>query len=70
MAERRRESIGMFPFAVLLFCILTAMILAGFGWAMNIVEIFNSNFEPFTGELAVRLIGVVVFPIGVIMGYI
>jgi len=41
-----------------------------YGWGMNIVQILNSDFGLITGELVIRLFGVIIFPIGVIMGYV
>lgn len=38
------------------------------GWIANIVAIFGSSFEPITGELVLRIIGVFVAPLGAIMG--
>lgn len=41
------------------------------GWAANIIKLAGMNFaDPVTGELILRLVGVVLAPIGVVMGYI
>ena len=40
------------------------------GWIMNIVTIAHTTFTPFTGELALRLAGIFVFPLGSVMGYL
>jgi len=48
----------------------TFMAAACAGWIMNIVAIFNGSFEPVTGEMVVRIIGVFLAPIGAIMGWV
>lgn len=40
------------------------------GWVANIVAIANSDFSAITGLLVLMVIGVFVFPIGVITGWI
>jgi len=42
---------------------------AAAGWVMNIIAIFTGSFEPVTGEMVVRIIGVFLAPIGAIMGW-
>lgn len=39
------------------------------GWVMNIIAIVHAVSGPLTTLLVVRLIGVLVFPLGAIMGY-
>lgn len=55
-----------FPFFAL-FAIVFATI---GGWIANIVKIFGMSFDPLTAEAVLRVIGVFVFPIGGIMGYL
>lgn len=43
----------------------SALLLVPIGWLMNIVKLFGSDGL----ELAVRVAGIVVAPLGVIMGY-
>ena len=43
-------------------------LLAIFGWCYNIYKIFH--LDGMSGELAVRAIGIIVAPLGAIMGYI
>jgi hypothetical protein len=45
-------------------------LMAVLGWIMNIVEIVTSSFDPITGLLVLRCIGVFLFPLGAILGYV
>lgn len=47
---------------------LTILLLAIFGWFYNIYKLFQ--LDGMSGELAVRVIGIIVAPLGAIMGYI
>jgi Na+/melibiose symporter-like transporter len=40
------------------------------GWIANIAKLLDAGFDPITGESVVRIIGVFVFPIGIVMGYL
>ena len=48
--------------------VLLLSILAVFGWSYNIYKLFQ--LDGMSGELAVRAIGIIVAPLGAIMGYI
>jgi hypothetical protein len=39
------------------------------GWVMNIVTIFHTATDPVTGIFIFRCVGVVVAPVGAILGY-
>ncbi len=40
------------------------------GWVINVVHIVGlESFTPFTGELAVRIVGIFIPPLGAIMGF-
>lgn len=52
-----------------LFWLTVILVIVG-GWITNIVKIFGSDFDPLTGEVIVRVIGVFLFPVGAIMGFI
>ena len=43
-------------------------VLAVFGWCYNLYKLFH--LDGMGGELAVRAIGIIVAPLGAIMGYI
>lgn len=47
---------------------VTVFVLAIFGWCYNIYKLFQ--LDSMSGELAVRAIGIIVAPLGAIMGYI
>lgn len=47
---------------------LLFLILAIFGWWSNIFSLFAID-DIFTGEGTLRLIGVVLFPLGAVLGY-
>ncbi len=48
--------------------VLLLSILAVFGWCYNIYKLFQ--LDSMSGELALRAIGIIVAPLGVIMGYV
>jgi len=41
-----------------------------YGWVANIVKLFHSTFDPITGAIMLRVIGVFLTPLGVVMGYL
>ncbi len=47
---------------------LVTLLLAVFGWSYNIYKLFQ--LDGMSGELALRAIGIIVAPLGAIMGYI
>ncbi len=40
------------------------------GWIMNIVQVVQLASEPFSTLLAVKLVGILVAPLGAILGWI
>ena len=48
--------------------LLLLFVLAVLGWCYNIYKLFH--LDGMSGELAVRAIGIIVAPLGAIMGYI
>ena len=47
------------------------ILLAGtVGWVLNIVKLAGSTFDPITGILVLRAIGVFVAPLGAVLGFI
>ena len=48
--------------------VLLLSILAVFGWCYNIYKLFQ--LDSMSGELALRAIGIIIPPLGVIMGYV
>lgn len=51
-------------------CVLALLGAALIGWIMNIVTIFHTASDPITGMFIVRCIGIIVGPIGAILGWI
>lgn len=51
---------------------LTVILILGgiWGWIWNIVKLIAMSFDPLTGLLAVRIIGIFIPPLGSIVGYI
>lgn len=45
-------------------------ILALYGWVSNILAITANDFTEVTGLLVIRCIGVVIAPLGAVMGYV
>lgn len=39
------------------------------GWIMNIVKLFGLSFDTFSPELVIRIVGVVLAPIGGVVGW-
>ena len=42
----------------------------GYGWIMNIIAIAGSSFDPLTGTVILRIIGVFIPPLGAVMGFL
>lgn len=40
------------------------------GWIANIVKLVGSNFDPITGMLVARAIGIFVCPLGAVLGFL
>lgn len=40
------------------------------GWIANVVKLVGSNFDPITGIVVVRAIGVFLAPLGSVLGFI
>ena len=51
-----------------LFIYFTIFALFIFGWVMNLIKLFN--LDGMSGELVIRAIGIIVAPLGAIMGYV
>lgn len=54
----------------LMVCVGAVVALAGaVGWVWNIVKLVGMSFDPLTGLLAVRIVGIFVPPLGAVVGY-
>ncbi len=40
------------------------------GWIANIVKLIGSNFDPLTGMVVARVIGIFMYPLGVVLGFL
>lgn len=49
---------------------LSTVVLAAYGWIMNILWVFRHFQDGVTGELIIRIIGIPIVIIGAILGYI
>lgn len=47
----------------------TIALLIGFGWGLNIVKLAGTSFDPLTGLAVLRAIGVIIPPLGAVLGY-
>ena len=56
--------------AVLGLGVIAAIVLAAYGWVMNILWVFRHFQDGVTGELILRIIGIPIVIIGAILGYI
>jgi hypothetical protein len=56
------------PLSALVFVVI--MIAGIGGWIANIIKLASSTFDPITGILVLRGIGVFVAPLGAVMGFI
>ena len=54
----------MFLFSILIWFAVVA------GWIMNVLTIANHLSDPLTIMIIFRMVGIFVFPIGVILGYV
>lgn len=51
--------------------LVAIIVLVGIGgWIANIVKLVGSNFDPITGMVVVRAIGVFVAPLGAVLGFL
>lgn len=57
-------------YALAVVLIYAFVVIAGLvGWVMNIVDVVNSDFDPITGMLVVRIVGIFIPPLGAVLGY-
>ena len=52
------------------FLTCVVMILAAYGWAMNVYEIAQSSGGPLNGLFILRPIGIPVVPLGALLGFV
>lgn len=57
--------------ALLFSGIVVLLAIAGVGgWIANIVKLVGMSMDPITGMLIVRAVGIVLAPLGAVMGYL
>ena len=56
--------------AILGLGVIATLVLAAYGWVMNILWVFRHFQDGVTGELILRIIGIPISIIGAILGYI
>jgi len=49
--------------------LLIITVLGFVGWVLNIIAIYNSSFDPLTGLVVLRVVGIFVMPLGAIIGW-
>ena len=50
---------------------LVVVVIAGIGgWIANIVQLVNASFDPLTGLVVLRVIGIFIPPLGAVLGYV
>lgn len=52
----------------ILAAMIIAWVLAIVGWIMNVVVLYGMSFDHITGALILRVLGVIVAPLGSILG--
>ena len=50
--------------------IVTIVLFGIGGWVANVVKLIGSDFDPITGLVIARLIGVVLAPLGAVLGFV
>lgn len=48
---------------------VVVMIASVGGWVANIVKIIGADFDPLTGMLVARIVGIFLAPLGAVLGY-
>ena len=56
--------------AYMVFLYFAIAITGGIGWVLNIINVCHTFDEPITGLFILRAIGIIVAPLGAVMGYI
>jgi hypothetical protein len=49
--------------------VLIIAIFGIYGWVANIVSLAHSTFDPLTGMVVLRVVGIFVAPLGAVLGY-
>lgn len=57
-------------FTVVELVVLVVFLVGAGGWIANIVKLVGSSFDPLTGMVIARVIGVFVAPVGAALGFL
>lgn len=57
-------------FSLVQLIVVFVALAGGWGWVWNIIKLCTMGFDPLTGLLVVRAIGIFVFPVGMVVGYL
>ena len=69
MSNRRHTWAEWFIYFAPAFFVIGALVMA-YGWVLNLITLYHSDFSSLTGALVLRVIGVFVAPIGAILGFL
>lgn len=58
---------GFYVFQLLVVMLVVAGVC---GWIANVVKLVGSNFDPITGIVVARAIGIFVAPLGAVLGFL
>ena len=71
MKRSNCEDAAMTVLAVMLCLAGVALGIAALGgWVYNIVKLVGMNLDTFSGLMLLRIIGIVIAPLGVVLGYV
>jgi hypothetical protein len=65
----QRKQAGYTGYELLILVFWLAMLVGVGGWVANIVKLVGMNFDPITGLLIVRAVGIFVAPVGAVLGF-
>jgi hypothetical protein len=49
---------------------VTVLLVGGIGWVWNIVKLVQTDFASLTGMIVARCFGIVIPPLGAVLGYL
>ena len=57
-------------YALIDITLISLILIGAWGWVWNLVKIFDGTFDPLSGLMVLRVIGVFVAPLGCIVGFL
>jgi prepilin-type N-terminal cleavage/methylation domain-containing protein len=71
--NRMKNKISQAGFTLVELIFALALLVVGpacvFGWVNNIIKLAHTSFEPITGIAVLRVVGILVVPLGCVLGY-